>query len=210
LLVFYISLFCILWIVIVKESDAKKSEKVRRLLLTVLILNILYLFAQAQTNSDTVKLQVGDEAPTFSLPKLDAKYVSLRDYCGSELRKPWINKVKHVVVLSFFATWCKPCIAEIPYLERLSKDFESLPVKFFLIDVGETRDKVVQFVKEKDIKLTILLDRYNKTSEKYDALSIPRLFVIDKEGIIRKEQRGFSDPKQFEKEMITFLLELLE
>jgi len=47
-------------------------------------------------------LCIGCEAPTFSLPSLDQDYVSLRDFCGDELRKPWINKTKHVVIISFF------------------------------------------------------------------------------------------------------------
>jgi peroxiredoxin len=171
---------------------------------------VLYSLCFAQLDTQSGQLKVGDKAPTFSLPQLDLQYVSLRDYCGEKLRKPWVNKIKHVVVISFFATWCKPCIAEIPHLEKIRSDFEGLPVKFFLIDVGEERDKVAKFATKEGLKFTILLDRYNKISEKYDALSIPRLFVVDKEGIVRKEQTGFSDPKQFEKEMIMLLLELLE
>jgi len=173
---------------------------------------ILAMNASAWNNPDSSSIQIrpGSSAPTFSLPKLDLKYVSLRDYCGDELRKPWINKIKHVVVLSFFATWCKPCIAEIPHLEKIAKDFDGLPIKFFLIDVGEDREKVLKFVKEREVQLTVLLDRYNKISEKYGINSLPRLLVLDKNGIIRKVQSGFSDGKSFEKEMISFLLKLLE
>lgn len=155
-------------------------------------------------------IQVGDEAPTFSLPTLDHKYVTLRDFCGRELRKPWKNKTKYVVVVSFFATWCKPCMAEIPHLEKLSKDFKDLPVKFYLIDVGEDNNTVATFLKNKDINLPILLDRYQKTAEKYDALTLPRLFVLDKNGIVRKEQKGFSDADAFEKEMIELLMSLID
>jgi thiol-disulfide isomerase/thioredoxin len=178
-------------------------------MLTVFILSI-NVSAGISTDTSSAPIRIGGCAPTFSLPKLDQKYISLRDYCGYELRKPWVNKIKHVVVLSFFATWCKPCIAEIPHLEKIKSDFEGLPIKFFLIDVGEDRKKVLKFVKERDIQLTVLLDRYNKISEKYGINSLPRLLVLDKNGIIRKVQSGFSDGKSFEKEMITFLLKLLE
>ena len=90
----------------------------------ILTVFMLSMNVAAESNPDTSATQIkeGACAPTFSLPKLDLKYVSLRDYCGDELRKPWINKIKHVVVLSFFATWCKPCIAEIPHLEKMEKD----------------------------------------------------------------------------------------
>jgi thiol-disulfide isomerase/thioredoxin len=182
----------------------------RQIFITGFITLALTVFAQDSPDTTLMQIRVGQNAPSFALPKLDLKYISLRDYCGEDLRKPWINKVKHVVILSFFATWCKPCIAEIPHLEKLKRDFEGLPIKFFLIDVGEEKEKVVKFAQKRDVKLTILLDRYNKIAEKYGVLSLPRLFVLDKNGIIRKMQSGFSDPKQFEKDMFTLILELLE
>lgn len=150
------------------------------------------------------------EAPTFALPSLDQSYVSLRDFCGKKLRKPWINKTKYVVIISFFATWCVPCKAEIPHLENLQEEFKEQPVKFFLIDVGEERDKVIRFVNKMGYKIPVLLDRYQKTSERYDALTLPRLFVIDKNGLIQRKQKGFSNAEDFEiemKELITLLLE---
>ncbi len=53
------------------------------------------------------------------------------------------------------------------------------------------------------------MDRYQKTATNYDALSLPRLIVIDKEGVIRKEQKGFRDPDTFESEMKKIISELL-
>jgi thiol-disulfide isomerase/thioredoxin len=150
------------------------------------------------------------EAPTFSLPSLDQEYVSLRDFCGQSLRKPWINKTKHVVVLSFFATWCEPCKKEIPHLTELMNEFKDQPVKFFLIDVGEEKEKVINFVNSARVEIPVLLDRYKKTAERFDALTLPRLFVLDKNGLIQRKQKGFSNPKDFEiemRELITLLLE---
>ena len=170
---------------------------------------MLILFLSDSVFSEDPVIAVGQEAPTFSLPDLDQKYITLRDLCGKNLRKPWKNKTKHVVVLSFFATWCKPCIAEIPHLESLEKEFAGQPVKFFLVDVGEDRAKVVDFKNKKEIGLKILLDRYQKTATNYDALTLPRLVIIDKEGVIKKEQKGFSDPEAFETELKNMITELL-
>jgi thiol-disulfide isomerase/thioredoxin len=162
----------------------------------------------SQVNDDPLCVEC--EAPTFSLPGLDQEYVSLRDFCGQKLRKPWINKTKHVVVLSFFATWCEPCKAEIPHLTKLQEEFKGQPLKFFLIDVGEEREEVMNFVNSEDIEIPILLDRYKKTAERFDALTLPRLYVLDKNGIIQRKQKGFSNPQDFEiemRELITLLLE---
>jgi thiol-disulfide isomerase/thioredoxin len=153
---------------------------------------------------------IGKEAPTFSLPDLQQKYIALRDFCGPKLNKPWINKTKQVVVLSFFATYCKPCLQEIPHLEKIGNSFNGQPVKFLLVNVGEEEAKIKEFLSTNSIGLDILLDRYSKIAEKYDALSLPRLYVIDKEGIVRKEQKGFSDPVQFEVELTRLLNDLLK
>ena len=165
---------------------------------------VTFVFA----GNDSAKIITGNEAPTFSLPDMNQNYVSLRDLCGDKLRKPWKNKTKNVVVLSFFATWCKPCMIEIPHLEKIQQEFKDQPVKFFLVDVGEEREKVLEFKEKKSVNLEILLDRYQKTADNYDALTLPRLVVIDKAGIVRKEQKGFSDAAVFESEMRNLLSEL--
>jgi thiol-disulfide isomerase/thioredoxin len=176
---------------------------------TIEMIACCFLLASIVHTQETT-LEVGIEAPTFSLPTLEQNYISLRDYCGKTLRKPWKNKVKHVVILSFFATWCKPCLKEIPHLEKIEESFKSQPVQFYLINVGEEREKINQFLKNQKIKLTILLDRYKKTAEKYGALVLPRLIVIDKEGIVRKQQTGFIEGDKFEKELGTLIEDLLQ
>ena len=190
---------------IVIENQVSGGVLRRLIFLIIVVLFSGVVFSQEK--SDT--LCIGCESPTFSLPSLDQEYVSLRDFCGQELRKPWINKIKHVVVLSFFATWCEPCKKEIPHLAILMNEFKDKPVKFFIIDVGEEKEKVVSFIKSADIEIPVLLDRYTKTAERFDALNLPRLFVLDKNGLIQRKQRGFSSAEDFEiemRELITLLL----
>jgi thiol-disulfide isomerase/thioredoxin len=175
----------------------------------VIILSVFlcgFIFSQ-ETNDP---LCIDCEAPTFSLPSLDQEYVTLRDFCGKELRKPWVNKTKHVVVLSFFATWCEPCKAEIPHLTKLQNEFKDQPIKFFLIDVGEDQKEVLEYVNSAGVEIPVLLDRYKKTAERFDALTLPRLFVLDKNGLIQRKQKGFSNPEDFEIEMRELIKILLE
>ncbi len=172
-----------------------------------LILAILLGTAFAQPQEPTLK--IGDKAPVFSLPDLDNNYIFLRDYSGEKLRKPWKNKTKHVVVISFFATWCGPCKKEIPYLEKLQNEFSGKDIRFFLIDVGEEREKIDQFLKQNKVNLKILHDRYKQTSEKFGANSLPRLIVIDKEGTIQLIKRGFKDGAIFMKEMRALISKLI-
>jgi peroxiredoxin len=171
---------------------------------------VLNVFGQNTNTSNSDNIAVGKAAPTFSLPDLSQQYVALHDFCGTKLNKPWINKTKQVVVLSFFATWCKPCLQEIPHLEKVKNNFTSQAVKFMLINVGEEEAKIKDFLTQNPVNLDILIDRYKKTAEKYDALTLPRLVVIDKNGIVKKEQKGFENTEQFEKELNQLISELLK
>lgn len=176
------------------------------LIMTFIAALSLSVFAQ----NDTIEeLLIGSEAPGFSLPDLNNEYVFLRDYCGEKLRKPYAKKEKQVVVISFFATWCVPCKKEIPHLMKLEERFKNKPVKFFLIDVGETKDKVEPFLTENNITLPVLIDQYQVTSKKYGATSLPRLTVIDKQGKVQKYKKGFEEAEPFEAEMEALLNELI-
>ena len=163
------------------------------------------LFGQASESP----IKIGDPSPVFSLPDLQNKYVFLRDYSGVKLRKPWKNKTKYVIVMSFFATWCAPCKKEIPYLEKLKTELKDKKIKFFLVDVGEEREVLDRFLNKNKISLTVLHDRYQQTAEKFGANSLPRLIVIDKEGTIQLIKKGFKDGDSFMKEMRTLLSDLL-
>lgn len=183
-----------------------------KLTVALVLINLLLthnvVFAQNSSKIDELKLD--SEAPVFSLPDLKNNYVFLRDMCGDELRKPWINKEKKVVVLSFFATWCVPCEKEIPYLVQLKNKFTDQQVVFYLVNVGEDRPKVEKFLKDGQISLPVLLDQYKVVSEKYGANSLPRLVVIDKNGKVKKYTKGFSDPEAFIAEMEKLLNDLIQ
>jgi peroxiredoxin len=82
-------------------------------------------------------------------------------------------------------------------------------VKFFLINVGEEKEKIQEFLKSQNLSIPILMDKYKKVSEKYDALRLPRLIVIDKNGVIQLEKRGFKDGKKFEADLDAVIKKLL-
>lgn len=176
-----------------------------------LIIFSLFIFTTESVFAQELEepIKVGDEAPVFSLPDLNNNYIFLRDFCGEKLRKPWKNKTKYVVVISFFATWCEPCKKEIPYLEQLQSEFEGKKVKFFLVDVGEEREKLDEFLAQNKITLNILHDRYQQTSVKFGADSLPRLIIIDEEGAIQLINRGFKDGNSFLSELRSLISKLL-
>ena len=176
------------------------------------IILIVILITLGLCNSAfTQTLQPNDQAPTFFLKSLGGDNVYLRDYCG-ELRSG--ADTPHVVILSFFATWCLPCQHEIPILEKFYNEFKGEPIKVFLIDVGEDSTKVVQYVSAKGITLPVLLDNYTTTAKNYGVVTngnaeLPQLFIIDQQGRITYHKLGYSQDDQLRKTLIQHVGELL-
>lgn len=165
----------------------------------VIALNILQsslVFAQQADNVKKV-LSIGDEAPRFVLMDLSGEYIYLRDYSGKKLRQPWKKQEKYVVVVSFFATWCKPCKTEIPILDGIAAKFTDEPLKIYLVGFNEKAELVVPFIDSLDVSIPVLLDQYGVVAKKYGVVALPQTFLIDKEGTIRYFSRGLKDAEKF-------------
>tara|TARA_Y100000310_G_C20441316_1_gene696251 strand:+ start:198 stop:866 length:669 start_codon:yes stop_codon:yes gene_type:complete len=194
--------------------------KFKNMVLTVIMLIGIVVSGQdTNTEKENGELKVGDEAPKFALLTLEGNYETLSRWCGKQLSRPASQPDRYVVVASFFATWCSPCMKELPHLQNLYEKYEGQLVKFFLIDITEatrTMEKYKDspfpgpFLKEKGMTLPILIDRYGMAMEKYvpDKM-LPRLFVMDKYRTIRLIKRGFTEEEDFEKDLSGLIDELL-
>ena len=166
-------------------------------------------------------LKSGDIAPSWALMYAPAKFEFLKNWTverGAKLRKFKSQPNRHVVVVSFFATWCKPCMKELPLLQNLYKKYDGQRVKWFLVDITEAtrnspgfEDSPVAgpFLAKKGITMPILNDNRGVAKERYGAKTLPRLFVIDKFQTIRLTKRGFHEGEDFEGEISTVVEELL-
>lgn len=152
---------------------------------------IICLSALVLSNESTI-LKAGDLAPSFSLLSLNGDRENLRTYCGDTLLKPFVNNLRHTVIVSFWATYCAPCQKEIPELISFLKKHQSDTVKVFCISIDKEGSSIVEpFVKDKGYAIPILLDPYKKTSERYGVTSLPSLFVIDPFGKICYSSTGY-------------------
>ena len=166
-------------------------------------------------------LKSGDIAPSWALMYAPAKFEFLKNWTverGAKLRKFKSQPNRHVVVVSFFATWCKPCMKELPLLQNLYQKYDGQRVKWFLVDITEAtrnspgfEDSPVAgpFLAKKGITMPILNDNRGVAKERYGAKTLPRLFVIDKFQTIRLTKRGFHEGEDFEGEISTVVEELL-
>ncbi len=177
-----------------KDSKTQMKYRIFWLYFLLFIAGISALpFAQNLHGSSQVpgksELAIGQPAPSFFLKSLSGEDFFLRDHCGKP-RQVWQKKTQRVVVMSFFATYCLPCLKEIPALHSLSEEFKEKAL-FILIDLKEEPDKVNAYVAKHHIHLSILLDRFGVVAEKYGVNALPSLFIIDQQGIVRHIQRGY-------------------
>lgn len=177
-----------------------------------LYITILLLFLSAAICFSLDSLKVGDPAPRFVLKNLEGNTIFLSDFCGNLRNKA---DEPHVVVLSFFATWCAPCMSEIPILEKFNKDFQVERIKVFLVDVGEEEHKITEYVMKMRIDLPVLVDNFLTTSKHYGVVNqqgqmkIPQLVIIDKHGLIAYKQTGFKEDDDLRRMLIRKIGELL-
>ena len=95
-----------------------------------------------------------------------------------------------VVLINFWATWCPPCIAEMPSLEKLHNDYKDKIV--FLFVSNEDREKISKFMEKHDYNFSTY-KAMSQYPDNFDVTSIPRTFLIDKKGNIVIDKTGASN-----------------
>jgi peroxiredoxin len=141
-----------------------------------------------QVKDEQSGLEVGNIAPDFELKLLTGETVKLSNYKGKK------------VMLNFWATWCPPCKAEMPDMQKLH-DAHKEEIIILAVNMDVQND-VEGFVKEMGITFPILLDEKNEVNEKYQILAIPTSYFIDEKGIISHRYNGamsLEDMKKYAK-----------
>ncbi len=119
-------------------------------------------------------------APDFTLPTLDGGSFTLSEHRGE------------VVVLNFWATWCLPCLAEMPDLEKLHRELGSAGLQIVGISQDtESADELLPFAAELGVTYPLLLDPAFNVSNRYGGISVlPTTIIIDREGRIARTEYG--------------------
>lgn len=127
---------------------------------------------------------VYDDAPKFVARNFDAKEVALADLRGT------------VVLLNVWATWCEPCIAELPELAKLHTELEprGFAVIGLNVDVASKRLQVRKMVDDHDLPFPIWLDPKNQAQVAFKLRGYPTSFLIDRQGKIRWRREGIIVP----------------
>jgi peroxiredoxin len=137
-----------------------------------------------------VATKVGGLAPSFSLPSLRSEVVSLSDFKGK------------YVLLDFWATWCKPCIAEIPNLKAVREEFskEDFEVVSICVDKADFKLNWEKIIEKYDANWPQLFDASGEAARDYAIEYFPTIFLLNKDGeIVAKNLRGHDISKKLRK-----------
>ena len=161
----------------------------RRLIFIVVILVLIggsvYLVTAGSSRpayEPAMSVSLGSEAPDFQLEDNQGNLISLSDLRGK------------VVMLNFWATWCPPCRAEMPSMEKLNKEMAGEDFVMLAINIEENgRSSVSEFLQKTAHSFPILFDDEGIVQKLYGVYKFPESFVITKDGIIDDKVIGAID-----------------
>jgi thiol-disulfide isomerase/thioredoxin len=120
-------------------------------------------------------------APALTLKDITGKTYTLGDYRD------------HVVLVNFWATWCEPCRAEMASMQQLKERLAGRPFVVLLVNYGEARARVADFLKRESVEGTILLDPNQDAPRAWRVRVLPSSFLIGPDGRVRYSVIGEID-----------------
>ena len=151
---------------------------------------VLTLFALSGCYSGTRPPRIGRAAPDFTVR--DSEHaVTLSQLKGQ------------VVVLNFWATWCAPCVEEVPSLVRMQQQMKARGVTVVAVSVDADESNYRRFVRDHSVNLLTVRDPDQKSNALYGTSKFPETYIIDRNGVMRRKFIGAVD--WTEPEIIDFL-----
>lgn len=138
-----------------------------------------------QKFKDVTRLEKGWPAPEFELKNMQGKNISLEDLKGN------------IVYLDFWASWCRPCIEEMPAFKKLQNEFASSNIKFVSIGIESKKESLEKLIKAHGLEGIHLFDpdKEEDLKKRYNVEGIPHYVLIDTDGkMIEKRAKRPSEP----------------
>lgn len=140
------------------------------------------LFSVKREEKPRTKAVVGLNAPEFSLSDPSGKTYTLSELKGS------------VVFINFWATWCPPCIEEMPSIQNLYNGFkDKKEFRMITIPYKDDYNKAMAYQQQNNYTLPVLIDRDGKSAKAYGVTGVPETYIVDKQGVLRQKVIGPAD-----------------
>lgn len=192
-----------------------------RLVPSLLLLALVPLLVHAQERPAIVDKPIADVSPLIGKPlpsllgpamlspgilnltKLTHEVVFLKDDKGQFIKENGRIKTRldrYALVMNFFATYCKPCVREIPTFNKLAQSYAARPVKFLYVNVDEEKstDEVKAFASDHGIKVEMMFPSPTQTFKTYEPrgpahYTLPRIIIADASGTVVQVLFGFQE-----------------
>jgi peroxiredoxin len=139
-------------------------------------------FAGQQGGKRAAPVREGDPAPEFRLTALNGQTVSLASLRGK------------VVMVHFWATWCPPCVEELPVLDQMYRSLFGSDLEVLAVSVDEGGPEGVgAFIQRNRISLPVLRDPDHAVANSYGTFKFPETYLVDRQGVVRKKIIGALD-----------------
>lgn len=182
-------------------SEPKKRSKWVVIVLGLwagVFLGVLILVILAMTgviSSDMINLGGGGGRLASAVIDKPAPDFELENMAGGKVKLS--NLKGKLVVINFWATWCGPCVREMPMLQEY-QDLYPDELIILGIDMQESRETVQDFLDKFNLTYTILLDFTGKVGQMYQVFALPNTLFVDKDGILRYHHIGYMSEAQFD------------
>ena len=139
-----------------------------------LLPSFIFLSLLANCSAEELLTPVPDkpEAPDFMLHDINENIKELDDYKG----KP--------IIINFWASWCPPCRAELPSMNKAWKKLKDEGIEMIGINIAEEAETVSDFIKQYPINFPVLLDESGEELENWSIRGLPTTFILDSQGRI--------------------------
>ncbi len=168
-----------------EKTQTTRSMSIQIITMSVLLIVGIGIIVLLQTRDDSMnltgqaRLGKGAKAPDFTLPGLDGAMVRLADQKGK------------VVFLNIWATWCPPCVEEMPSMEKLYQQLKGEDFEILAVSIDKSgAEAVLPFMKKHKLNFAALIDSKETLKHKYQTTGVPETFIIDKNGIIVEKVIG--------------------
>ena len=146
----------------------------------LLLLALITLFPAGCSNDQRPAgaATVGQPAPAFTLTDLQGKSWTLGDLQGK------------VVFLNFWATWCPPCLKEMPSMAALHQLMAGQPFQMVTVLFNDRPEYAWNLARKMDLAFPVLVDNEGSVSNQYGLTGVPETYIIDSQGILREKIIG--------------------
>jgi peroxiredoxin len=158
------------------ENVAKSGKKHIIFLFSLILLVILVVagFIAMTRNVQNKIIVSGDRAPEFRLQDRNGRFFSLSDFQGK------------VVMVHFWATWCPPCVEEMPFIAKLYPELSGNDFEMLAISVDEGGESAVStFMRQNNLQVPVLLNPDQSVAHLYGTYKYPETYIVDRYGIVR-------------------------